>query len=162
MKTWFNCKVKYLKEEENGMMKNVTDAFLVDAVNYTEAEARIYEEISQMVNTEFQVSSISKSRIVEMFPFEGTDIWHKAKVVYYVTEGDNGKEKKITNQMMVNAKDLKDAYDKINDGLRGMMVTYRITEIQETNIVEVFPYMGEEDESEIPANLKPLSEVSPE
>lgn len=39
--TWFECKVRYEKVCENGMNKKVTDSYLVDALSFTEAEARI-------------------------------------------------------------------------------------------------------------------------
>ena len=46
MHTWFTCKIRYEKTLENGMNKKVTEAYLMDALSYTEAEARIIEEIT--------------------------------------------------------------------------------------------------------------------
>ena len=43
---WFECKVKYEKTLENGLVKKTTDTFLVDAVNFTEAENRITAEVA--------------------------------------------------------------------------------------------------------------------
>ena len=42
---WFECKVSYEKAMEGGMQKKVTEPYLVDAMSFTEAEARIIEEI---------------------------------------------------------------------------------------------------------------------
>ena len=50
MKTWFTCKVKYMKEDEQGRTKNVSETYLADALSFTEAEAKIYEEIGQTGN----------------------------------------------------------------------------------------------------------------
>ncbi|MDE6176734.1 MAG: DUF4494 domain-containing protein, partial [Paramuribaculum sp.] len=33
MENWFECKVRYDKAVENGMIKKVTEAFLVDALS---------------------------------------------------------------------------------------------------------------------------------
>ena len=44
MHTWFECKIRYEKVMENGMNKKVTEPYLVDALSFTEAEARIIEE----------------------------------------------------------------------------------------------------------------------
>ena len=44
MHTWFECKIRYEKLMENGMNKKVTEPYLVDALSFTEAEARIYWE----------------------------------------------------------------------------------------------------------------------
>ena len=43
MHTWFECKIRYEKTMENGMNKKVTEPYLVDALSFTEAEARIIE-----------------------------------------------------------------------------------------------------------------------
>ena len=43
MHTWFECKIRYEKTMENGMIQKVTESYLVDALSFTEAEARIIE-----------------------------------------------------------------------------------------------------------------------
>ena len=43
MHNWFECKVSYEKMLENGMQKKVTEPYLVDALSFTEAEARIID-----------------------------------------------------------------------------------------------------------------------
>ena len=48
MANWFECRVKYDKMLENGMQKKVTEPYLVDALSFTEAEARIIEEVSPL------------------------------------------------------------------------------------------------------------------
>ena len=47
MHTWFECKIRYEKTMENGMNKKVTEPYLVDALSFTEAEARIIEEMEE-------------------------------------------------------------------------------------------------------------------
>lgn len=159
MKTWFMCKVKYQKEEENGKVKNVTEPYLVDAMSFTEAEARIYEELGSIIRGEFIVSGISKSRIIDIFHYDDSDVWYKCKVTYSVEE-ESGKEKKIKNYMLVTASDVKQAYERIFESLNNMLVPFTVPEILETPIVEIFPYISEElKEPEIPANFKPLAEV---
>lgn len=44
MANWFECKVRYDKMMENGAVKKVNEPYLVDALSFTEAEARIIEE----------------------------------------------------------------------------------------------------------------------
>ena len=160
MKTWFMCKVKYQKEEENGRMKNVNEPYLVDAMSFTEAEARIYEELGSVIRGEFVVSGISKSKIIDVFHYDDSDVWYKCKVTYSVEE-ESGKEKKIKHYMLVSASDVKQAYERIFESLDNMLVTFSVPEVVETPILEIFPYISEEEkEQKIPANLKPLSEVA--
>jgi hypothetical protein len=145
MKTWFLCKVKYQKEDENGRLKSVTEPYLVDAVSFTEAETRIYEEMVERIRGEFIITGISKTKIVDVFHYEDADIWHKCKVTYYVAE-ENGKEKKIVNQFIVTADNAKDAYDRIYESLGNMLVSFRVPEVVESPIVEVFNYTSSEEE----------------
>ncbi len=142
MKQWFLCKVKYQKEDENGRLRSVTEPYLVDAVSFTEAETRIYEEMGERVSGEFLITGISKSKIIDVFNYDDIDVWFKCKVVYYVAE-ESGKEKKIVNQMIVTAHNVKEAYDRIFESLNNMLVSFQVTEVIESPIIEVFNYSGE-------------------
>ena len=164
MRTWFLCKVKYAKENEQGLLKNVSEQYLVDAVSFTEAEARIYDMLGSVIRGDFQVTNISKSNIVDVFYYEDIDVWHKCKITYLVTDADSGKEKKVTQFMLVTAHDVKEAHDRIFESLNNMLVTFRVPEIAESPIVEIFPYEKEDEELLPPpgANLRPISEVKAE
>lgn len=142
MKQWFLCKVKYQKEDENGRLKSVTEPYLVDAVSFTEAETRIYEEMGERVRGEFMVTAISRSKIVDVFENETSDLWHECKIQYYVAE-ESGKEKKITNQMLITAKNCDEAYNLIKEALGNMLVSFVVTEVKESPILEVFDYKAQ-------------------
>ena len=160
MRTWFLCKVKYAKENEEGLLKNISEQYLVDAVSFTEAEAIIYDRLGSQIRGDFQVTSLSKSNIVDVFFFEDADIWYKCKVSYLVSDGESGKEKKVTQYMIVTASDVKEAYDRIQESLSNMLVSFRVPDIVESPIVEVFPYEKDEIAEQLPeGNFKPLSEV---
>ena len=163
MKIWFQCKIKYQREEENGKLKNITEPYLVDAVSYTEAEARIYQELGSIIRGEFEVTSITKSRIIDIFHYDDSDVWYHCKITYVLADENSGKEKKVTNQMLVSAANVKEAYDRIHESLSNMLITFEVPEIKQSPIVEIFPYVSEEDrEQPIPENLRPLTEVEAE
>ena len=65
MHTWFECKIRYEKTMENGMNKKVTEPYLVDALSFTEAEARIIEEMTPFISGEFTVSDIKRANYSE-------------------------------------------------------------------------------------------------
>lgn len=160
MRTWFLCKVKYAKENEEGLLKNISEQYLVDAVSFTEAEALIYDRLGSQIRGDFQITGLSKSNIVDVFFFEDADIWYKCKVSYLVSDGESGKEKKVTQYMIVTASDVKDAYDRIQESLSNMLVSFRVPDIVESAIVEVFPYEKDEVKEQLPeGNFRPLSEV---
>ena len=58
MNEWFECKVRYEKTLENGLVKKVTEPYLVDALSFTEAERRFIEEIEPFMSGEFQASDL--------------------------------------------------------------------------------------------------------
>ncbi len=160
MRTWFLCKVKYAKENEEGLLKNISEQYLVDAVSFTEAEAIIYDRLGSQIRGDFQITGLSKSNIIDVFFFEDADIWYKCKVSYLVSDGESGKEKKVTQYMIVTASDVKDAYDRIQESLSNMLVSFRVPDIVESAIVEVFPYEKDEVAEQLPeGNFRPLSEV---
>ena len=50
MANWFECKIRYSKILETGLQKTVTESYLVDALSFTEAEARITEEMAPYIS----------------------------------------------------------------------------------------------------------------
>lgn len=156
MKTWYSCKVKFNKETEDGTIKQVTEAYLVDSVTYTDAETRMNEIAARDIHGEFLITNITKTNIMEVVPDEDAFTWFKCKVVYSTIDADSEKEMKINTYLLVAALHIKQAFEKIEDHFRGTMVPYEVPSITQTQIIEVYPYVADE----IPSNLKPLSEVT--
>lgn len=61
MAQWFECKVRYDKLMENGMQKKVNEPYMVDALSFTEAEARIIEEVTPFISGDFSVSAVKRT-----------------------------------------------------------------------------------------------------
>jgi hypothetical protein len=162
MKTWFVCKVKYQKQDEKGKVKNVSEQYLVDAVSFTEAESRIYEKMGDLIQGDFYVSNISKSNFTDVFHYEDAETWHKCKMTYTLEVEGSGKEKKITNYILLTAPDVKTAYDRVYESLNNMLVDFRVPEISESPILEVFPYESDVEEKwqEAPDNFKPIETIN--
>jgi len=157
MNNWFTCKVKYQKEDEYGSVKNVTETYLTDALSFTEAEARIYEEMGQRVMGDFQVSSIAKSKVTDGFEYPDTDLFYQAKVSYMVADADSGKEKKVTQLMLTNAQDVRQAWERIHESLNNMLVTFTVPEVKESSVLEIFHHHNS-GEKAAPEHLTPVSE----
>ncbi len=147
MHTWFECKVKYERAAEQGTMTKVNESYLVDALSFTEAEARIVEEIQPFISGDFTVANIKRARISEMFLNENGDKWFRSKVVFVTFDEESGKEKNTPVQMMIQAESIQNALDTLVQGMKGTMADYRIASITETNLIDVFKYSSEEKES---------------
>lgn len=142
--TWFECKVKYIKTDENtGKEKKVTEPYLVDAVSFTEAESRIHEEMQSMIRGDFQVTNIRKADYSDLFPNFAGDRWYKCKVSHLSIDENAGKKKKINSQMLVMADNVRDAYDNLMQGLSDMVVDFEVLSITESPLMDVFPYDAE-------------------
>jgi hypothetical protein len=138
MHTWFLAKVKCIREDEKGSLRKFTDQYLIDAMSFTEAEAKAHQEISGFVKGEFEISGLSKSNVTEVFEYSKDELWYKAKVTHMVEDADSGKSKKYNLYMLVSAGNLREAYDRLEDNLAGMMNGPKIVQLQETTILEVF------------------------
>ena len=149
--TWFECKVRYEKIGENGIAKKVTEPYVFDALSFTEAEARIIEEISPFISGEFTVSDIKRANYSELFFAEedSADRWFKCKVTFITLDEKSGAEKKSSTYMLVQAADLRDAIKKLDKGMEGGMADYQISAVTETPIMDVYPYAAPEDKPEV-------------
>lgn len=155
MKTWYSCKVKSTKETDDGSIKQVTEAFLVDAVTYTDAETRMNEIAERDIPGEFMITRITKTNIGEVIPDEDSFTWFKCKVVYVTVDADSEKEMKINSYLLVAAQHIKQAFETIEEHFKGTMIPYEVPSITQTAILEVYPY-----EREDPVDrLTPLSEL---
>lgn len=138
--TWFECKVSYEKMMENGVQKRVTEPYLVDALSFTEAEARIIEEVKHYVSGEFIVANIKRAKIAELFFNENGDRYYRIKVNFITLDEKSGAEKKTAVQMLAQASDLKEAITVLEEGMKGTMADYTIASVVETMIMDVFPF----------------------
>lgn len=145
MHNWFECRITYEKITDNGMQKKVTEPYLVDALSFTEAEARIIEEMKPFISGEFTVSVVKRSRISELFLSENGDRFYKAKVYFITLDEKSGAEKKMAATMYVQACDLKEAIGVLEEGMKGTLADYTIASVTETAVVDVYVYTAEKE-----------------
>jgi len=145
---WFEGKVKYVKTGEDGKEKKVSETYLVDAVSYTEAEARIFTEMETFIQGPFILSSLKKSNIVEIVPSddENDDKWFKGKVAILDADELTGKEKRTNQYALVAAKDIQVALANLEESMSTYIIPYEISSISDTNIFDVYPYFENEEE----------------
>lgn len=138
MSEWFQAKVSSLQQQSNGLIAKVVETYLLDAMSFTEAEARAIKE--SQGSREVQAVAISRSPIKEVVFYGDTDQWHKVKVCYSLMDEATEKEKKVTTYFLVNANDVKEAYERTEEHLKEMLVPFQIPKVEESPICEVFQY----------------------
>ena len=141
MHKWFECTIKYEKQLEEGKVAKITERYLVDALTFTEAEARIIKEMKPFISGEFEVANINPQKYSELFWNEKCDKWFKTKVNFIVLDEEKGVEKKVANYMLVQANDLKEARELLVEGMKGSQADWEIASISETKILDVYKYI---------------------
>lgn len=138
MANWFECKVRYDKIQENGSVKKVTEPYLVDALSFTEAEARIIEEQTPFISGEFSVSAVKRTKITEIFWDETGDRWYLVKVAFITIDEKTAQEKKTSTLILVQASSFREALENFLEGMKGTAADYEIQQITETPLMDVY------------------------
>lgn len=142
IKSWFECKVKIDVMADNGTTKPEMQTYLVDALNFTEAEARIIKEMTPFTSGQIDVANIKKAKFTELFTSDAelADKWYKVKCNFITLDEKTQKEKKTSTNMLVQASSFHDAIANFEKGMKGSMADYQIALVQETTILDVYPY----------------------
>ena len=103
MPSWYLGKIRYqqpidemaigTRNESLIKQKTVTEAYLIDAVSYTDAEARLYGIVAD--NTpDFQITGLSPMRLSDVFHLETGEKWYQMQSrLYYRRRTQRQREK---------------------------------------------------------------------
>ena len=128
---YYEAKVKYVKIDENGKDKKVTETYLVDAMSLTEMEARVIEGLAADV----EVTAGSVSSITEVLYTQTEGKLFKVKVVYK-SEG----EKAVTEYVLVEAGSVDETYTFMMNHLKDSISEVLIPSVSESGIMDVFNF----------------------
>lgn len=154
--TWFETKVKYQKTMEDGSEKVVSEAYVVDALSFTEAESAIIDEMSVYVSGELKVSGIGKAGYGEIFfsDVDDDDKWYKAKLQFITIDEKSEKEQRSNVTYLVQAKSLARALRYIDEVMGKTMIDYDVVGLNETKLMDVFehhvPNEKKEEKNDVP------------
>ncbi len=141
MRQWYTVKVKYTKEvqKSNGddTLKKVNEPYLIPAVSFTDAEARVNKEVGESAKGDFLVHAMSVTNVMDVFRFDDCDQWHMCKITI-THEDDNGKLTTEKQNYMVESSSVSQANKRLAEKLSDAMFDFRITKVEESNVVDVF------------------------
>lgn len=145
---WFICKIRYEKVMEDGLQKKVTEQYVVDAMSFTEAEARITEEMSSYISGEFEVVEIDRCVFKEIFfsDEDMADTWYKSKLQFITIDEKTEREKRSNIYYLVQGSSLESARKNIDEVMGGTMIDYVISSVSETKIEDVFEYTAKKED----------------
>lgn len=138
--TWFKTKVKYQKTMEDGSEKVVSEAYVVDALSFTEAESAIIDEMSVYVSGELKVSNLGKASYNEILfsDVDDDDKFYTCKLQFITIDEKSNKEKRSNVTYLVQAKSLARALRYVDEVMGKTMIDYDIVGLNETKIFDVF------------------------
>jgi hypothetical protein len=140
MHKYFLVKVKYEKTSEEGKIVKVSELYLVDALSFTECEARIVKEMEPFISGEFEVAAITKKNYTEIVENElaGFDKWFECKLNFITLDEEKGVEKKTPVFILVQSDFVGTANDMIESHMKDSVADYTIEGVKETKIIDVF------------------------
>lgn len=146
---WFICKIRYEKTMEDGLQKKVTEIYVVDALSFTEAEARITEQMKSYISGEFSIENIDPAPFGEIFFSDGEtdDKWYKAKLAFITIDEKTDKEKRSIVNYLVQGGSFDQAKKHIEEVMGGTMIDYVIDTLKETKYMDVFEYVAKKEEN---------------
>ena len=149
---WFECKIRYEKTTEDGLVKKVTEQYSIDALSYSEAEHRIIEEMGSFISGDFEVVSITRAAYKEVFFDDGDNLsqqWYRAKLDFITLDEKTEKEKRSRVTYLVQASNLNRALKAVDSVMSGTMIDYEAASISDTKLMDVFECKSESTDKEL-------------
>ena len=137
---FYEVKIQYHKMQEDGKKKKVTEQYVVESLSFTEAEARIIEEMSPYIDGEFDVVSEKIAPYNEILISDriNDDKWFISKVSLITIDERTAKEKKTSQRFLVQADTSQTALEYTNKLFDRSMTDYTIDAVQDTPTLDVF------------------------
>ena len=149
MATWFSVRVVYDTENEKGMLVKQKEVYLIDALSFTEAEARVIGEVTPYAKSGLRVTAMKIEDIAEIFNDDIQDgKWYRVKVMYITIDEKTGKQKKESHSFLVIGHSTEDASQRLHVRMKGTMVDYEIHTVSETQFMDVFFYSMDKETDE--------------
>lgn len=142
MDNYFEVGVRYQKQAEDGTLKNVTELYLVEAMSFTEAEARITEEMKPYISGDYRVVKEKITNISEVVTTsdDNADKFYKVKHSIITIDEKTGKEKKSPQYLLFQASSNDDARNRYNAYMKGLTFDAELEAISDTKLLDYFPY----------------------
>ena len=130
---FFEVKVKVDRMMSSGAIKNVSEIYAVDAMTFTEAEARTTECVHTETEGVFDVIAEKRAKYDEVV-FNDGEMFFLVKFIL-ITYNDGGNERR--NPKFFRAESIDKAKEHAREHMRLSFLEYEIEYIKETKIVDV-------------------------
>lgn len=151
---WFETKIRFDKVQEDGTQKKVVEQYVVEAMNFTEAEAKTIAIAKNYCSGDYSVKNITPATYHETFfsDNEKDDKWYKAKLQFITIDEKTEKVKHQIVYYLVQGNSTESAQKNINEVMGHTMIDYVIVSIVETKILDVFEHSESDGAAETGTN----------
>lgn len=142
-RNWYKFRIKHSKILDSGKKKNVNSEYLVDAMSFTETEARAIKTANETICTrDFDIVAISRENVSEIIRSEGNDEdpWFKATVAIVIIDDATEEPKETPQVIYVQASDTHDADTVLREHMKDTIEDWDIKSITKTKVIEVLDY----------------------
>lgn len=137
---FFEVAVRYDKTMENGAIKPVTELYIIDAMSFTEAEARITDEMQPYLSGDFRVVKEKITNIEEVITTDDptADRYYKVKHNIITIGEKTAKEKRTPMYLLFQASSNDDARDRYYNYIKTWLADCELDTIAETKYMDYF------------------------
>lgn len=141
---YFIVGVRYEKTLEDGTNVKTTEQYVVDALSWSECEAKTTEEI----NGDMEIVTMKKASFSELFLSEvdSEDKYYDCSINMITIDEKSGKERKTKVRYLVQGDTIEKARKNVDEIMGKTMIDYNITSLKETSIMDVFLHMDKPKE----------------
>lgn len=142
MNSYFEVGVRYDKTMKDGVIRKVTENYLLDALSFTEAEKRVTEEMEAYISGEFRVVTEKITNIAEVVTTNdmSADKFYKVKYSLINIDEKTAKEKKKAQYIIIQASSVDDARDRYKQYIKDLLADVVLEAVSETKYMDYFPY----------------------
>ncbi len=141
MNRFFEVGVRYAKTLPNGSMRKVSEAYLLDAVSFTEAEQRVTRQM-QPYHEDFQVVSekIADYEDIVTATDDDADKYYKIKHNLITLDEKTMQEKRQSQYIIIQAASVDDARERYKQHIKRWACDVVLEAVSETKYMDYFPY----------------------
>ena len=134
---FFEVKVKLDKVQADGSIKSVSETYAIDAMTFTDAEARVTKEMQEYVTGDFEVVAEKRAQFSNVV-FNGGDLYFLVKYNLITIDEVTMKERRKALYVLFQEENIDRCKEHAREYMKGCVCDYEIESIKETKILDVF------------------------
>lgn len=137
--SYFESKVRLEKVTEDGTQAKFNELFTVNAMSFTECEAKVMKYVPQYSSGEFEVLTEKRAKYSEIFYSDKPDesLWYGVTLEFITINEKTMKEKRSKTAYLVQGSSVESARKNVEEMMKGTMIDYRILGLNETVVQDI-------------------------